>query len=48
MLAASINYLGILNQEERTQLRKSLAGVLSNEKGIEVSEYWHSENDNDN
>lgn len=48
MLAASISYFGIISQEDKTLLRKNLAEVLSNEKGIEVSEYWHSENENDN
>ena len=48
MLAVSISYLGLLIQEEKTSLRKNLAEILANEKGIEVSEYWHSDNENDN
>lgn len=48
MLAASVNYLGNLSQEEKTSLRKAMAEELSVKKGIEVSEYWHSDNENDN
>ena len=48
MISASINYLGNLSQDEKTQLRKTMAQMLFTEKGIEVSEYWHSENENDN
>lgn len=48
MLAVSITYLGNLTQEEKTLLRKSLAETLSVERSTEVSEYWHSDNENDN
>lgn len=48
MLAVSMNYLGSLDQEEKTTVRKNLAELLATEKGIEVSEYWHSDNENDN
>ena len=48
MLALSVNYLGPIDQEQKTIIRKALAESLSTEKGIEVSEYWHSENENDN
>lgn len=48
MLALSIAYLGPLDQENKTILRKRVAELLSTEKGIEVSEFWHSDNENDN
>ena len=48
MLSASVNYLGVLSQDEKTRLRKSMAEMLFKKRGIEVSEYWHSDNENDN
>lgn len=48
MLSASVNYLGTLSQEEKTLLRQKIAENLFKKKGIEVSEYWHSEDENNN
>lgn len=48
MLATSINYLGVLTQDEKTLVRKNVAEALFADKNIEVSEYWHSDNENEN
>ena len=48
MIALSITYLGLLDQDQKALVRRSIAEVLSSEKSVEVSEYWHSDNENDN
>lgn len=48
MLAASVNYMGVFSLEEKTLLRQTIAQTLFKNKGIEVSEYWHSSDENNN
>jgi 5-formyltetrahydrofolate cyclo-ligase len=40
--------MGPLSQEQKTTVRKKLAQTLESEKNVTVSEYWHSDNENDN
>ena len=48
IMALSLAYMGPLSQVQRAGLRKSLSEHLANDFGVEVSESWHSENENDN